>query len=214
MLLRLIVLLLHHLQRVDEGHEVGRAAVERARREVQCRLVAPRAEERVLHDRQQLDVRETELARVLTERRRPRCRDKLSPRSSRRTNRGAPRRSRRRVEPLAFPRVRIQSSSCHSYARSATIERCRAAVGAKAKGRPCRRESGVRLDVELVPVTGVPAGESHRPQSAAAERLHGVGTGDPAVAIADHRHRARIRRPHAELDRVVDAVRAQRSYNR
>src|SRR6185436_20019913 len=43
---------------VDEPHQVLRRAVARARGEVAGALVAPRAVERVLHDRHQLDVRE------------------------------------------------------------------------------------------------------------------------------------------------------------
>ena len=50
------------VQRVDEVHEVLRRAVAAGRREVAGRLVAPRAVERVLHDRQELDVGEAHLA--------------------------------------------------------------------------------------------------------------------------------------------------------
>ncbi len=61
------------VQRVDECHEVGRRPEPRRRREVRRGLVAPRSEERVLHDREQLDVREAVLLHVLGEpRRRPR----------------------------------------------------------------------------------------------------------------------------------------------
>ncbi len=56
------------VQLVDERHEVLGVAVAARRREVARRLVAPRAVERVLHDRQQLDVREAEPRDVLDER--------------------------------------------------------------------------------------------------------------------------------------------------
>ena len=55
------------VQVVDEPHEVLRRAVARARREVAGALVAPRAVERVLHDRHQLDVGEAHALRVLGE---------------------------------------------------------------------------------------------------------------------------------------------------
>ena len=57
------------VQVVDEIHEVLRRAVARARREVAGHLVAPRAVERVLHDRHQLDVREAHALHVLGQRR-------------------------------------------------------------------------------------------------------------------------------------------------
>ena len=55
------------VQRVDEVAEVVRVAEARRRRVVGRDLVAPRAAERVLGDRQELDVREAGLAHVLDE---------------------------------------------------------------------------------------------------------------------------------------------------
>ena len=49
---------------VDELHEFRGRSVAAGRREVSDRLVAPRAVERMLHDRQQLDVRVAELLHV------------------------------------------------------------------------------------------------------------------------------------------------------
>src|ERR1041385_5258543 len=56
------------VQHVDEVHEILRRAVAARRREKSRALVAPRAIERMLHDRQELDVREIHLAHVLGER--------------------------------------------------------------------------------------------------------------------------------------------------
>ena len=53
---------------VDHPHQVGRGAVAGGRGEVPRGLVAPRSVERVLHDRQQLDVRESVRQRVVGER--------------------------------------------------------------------------------------------------------------------------------------------------
>ena len=58
------------VQLVDERHEVGRRAVPGGRREVASGLVAPRPVEGMLHDREQLDVRETGLLHVLDQARR------------------------------------------------------------------------------------------------------------------------------------------------
>ncbi len=55
------------VERVDHRHQVLGRAVARGRREVAGDLVAPRAVERVLHQRHQLDVREAEVAHVLGE---------------------------------------------------------------------------------------------------------------------------------------------------
>ena len=58
------------VQDVDQLHEVLRRAVAGGRREIAGRLVAPRAVERMLGDRHQLDVGESLIARVLGERQR------------------------------------------------------------------------------------------------------------------------------------------------
>ena len=67
------------VQVVDEVHEVLRRAVARARGEVPGDLVAPGAVERVLHDRQQLHVREAKLTDVVGQPR-AQARGKLSER--------------------------------------------------------------------------------------------------------------------------------------
>jgi hypothetical protein len=56
------------VQHVDQVHQVLRRAVARGRREVAGGLVAPGAVERMLRDRQQLDVRESAFAHMVGER--------------------------------------------------------------------------------------------------------------------------------------------------
>ena len=56
------------MQDVDEVHQILRRAVAARRREEAGALIAPRAVERMLHDRQEFDVREVHLAHVLGER--------------------------------------------------------------------------------------------------------------------------------------------------
>ena len=56
------------VQHVDEVHEILRRAVTRRRREIAGRLVTPRAVERMLGDRHQLDVREAHALHVLDQR--------------------------------------------------------------------------------------------------------------------------------------------------
>ena len=81
---------------VDHRHQVGRRAVARRRREVAGGLVPPRSVERVLHDREELDVREPVRQAMLGERDR-RARGSSGSADPRRacdpTIRGGPRRS-------------------------------------------------------------------------------------------------------------------------
>jgi len=59
-----------------------------------------------------------------------------------------------------------------------------------------RAEGG--MDLELVVRSGAEAGDEALPQPAGAERFHGVGAAVPAVEIADHGYRTRVRRPDDE----------------
>ena len=102
------------MQRVDEAREgLGRAEA-RGRREQAERLVAPRAAERMLGDRQQLDMGEAQLGDIGDQ-----PLDRRDPTASRvavagraATSRDAPRRSRSaRRAPAAAARPAIQSSS-------------------------------------------------------------------------------------------------------
>src|ERR1700730_17590555 len=58
------------VQIVDEVHEILRRAVTRRRSEVTCGLISPGTVERMLHDGEQFDVRESELIHVVGETRR------------------------------------------------------------------------------------------------------------------------------------------------
>ena len=94
---------------VDERAEVVGRAEARRRRVVRRHLVAPRAAERVRHDRQQLDVREAEVRRRRRRaRRRARGRSASGcpPAGSAATSRGAPRRSTSAGRAAGPPRAR------------------------------------------------------------------------------------------------------------
>ena len=110
------------MQRVDEEAEVVGGAEPRRRREVRRHLVTPRAAERMLGDRQELDVGEAEIAHVGDEfvGELPVARGPAS------TSRDALRRrssasARRRVARAAAS----HSSSCHSCVEVKTTERLR-----------------------------------------------------------------------------------------
>ena len=143
------------VQVIDEVHEILRRAVASGRREVAGRLVAPRAVERMLHDRQQLDVREAQVGHVLDQRRRrargSRAAVAVVPRA---TNPRAARRSTTaRRGSSRLPRVLSHSPSPHSYSSGQT----RDAVAGRLFPAECERVALVRaitavprLDVVLV----------------------------------------------------------------
>ena len=136
------------VQAVDEVAEVVGRAEARGRRVVAGHLVAPRAGERMLHHRQQLDVREAEVGDVVGE-----LVGELavasaggSPRAGcAATSRGAPRRSRagraagrRRRGARATPRRARRASPPRRPTRSPAAPRCgrRAGRSSGAGGRP------------------------------------------------------------------------------
>ena len=143
---------------VDEVAEVVRRAEAARRREEADDLVAPRAGERMLHHRHQLDVRVAHLAHVRHQRV-----GQLAVgqepvalfRARAATTRGAPRRSTSaaRASRRATARSRIQSSSLHSYAPS--VQMTEAVLGGTSKSPRVRiglveQVAAARADLELV----------------------------------------------------------------
>ncbi len=196
------------VQDVDEVHEVLRRPVARRGREVPGRLVAPRAVERVLGDRQQLDVGEPHVAHVLGE-----------------LVRGLS------IGQVARPVAAAPGTEMHLVDRDRRVERVRRA----ARGHPfavfpavverpgARRGVGRHLgvegeriglfglepvvggdDVEFVPVPARYARHEPFPDSrAVATRRQRMGVRIPRVELADHRDPPRVRRPDAEIGAAV-----------
>ncbi len=199
------------VQRVDEIHEVLGRPEARRRREVAGRLVAPGAGERMLRDRQELDVREAHRARVLREQRRSLA---VRQRPVALVGHAAPgaqvdlvdghRRRREgmiaaRPHPLPVaPRV-VQVP--HDRARAGR-HLMPHAVGVGLVDR-------VALDAgeDAVLVDGAPGDSGHEtvPDAGASDRLEQVLLGIPAVEVAHDRDRGRVRRPDREL-RAGDAA--------
>ena len=186
------------VQRVDERAEVVGRAEARRRREEARHLVAPRAAERVLHHRHQLDVREAEVADVAAE-----VLGELGVAEAlRATSRGAPRRSRSAGRTAARrARSREPSSSSHSW-RGVEDDARRSAAAPRSRTRPGRRGAG----------SSRPGGGA-RTCSARPPRQPGTNSSQipvepsvrigwsapvPAVEVADDADRARVRRPHGE----------------
>ena len=184
------------VQRVDERPELVRSAEARGRREEAGHLVAPRARERVLHDRQQLDVREPELADVRAE-----LLGCL------------------RVGEALAPRAEM-----HLVDRDRLAERLRRAAGLEPvrvpplvpaledeRGRQRRRlgrlGDGVGLEVdravlvpklELVVRPLLDPRHEELPDPGRSERAHRVEQAVPAVEVGDDAYRASVRRPDGE----------------
>ena len=193
------------VQVVDEVHEVLRRAVARARREVTGHLIAPGAVERMLHHRQQLDVREAERAHVVGDGVRqlaiaqvtvalfgdasPRAEVQLvdRPGCAEGVDAGAPAQPVRIVPAI----VEVPHDRCGA----------RRLLGAKGVGIGLvGHEAGARgADVVLVERAGRHTGHHPFPDSrvvaAGAQR---VAVALPAVEIADDRDCAGVRCPHGE----------------
>ena len=194
------------VQAVDQVHQVLRRAVAAGRREVAGRLVAPRAVERVLHHRQELDVREAELGDVVGQRlgqlavgeravRRPPARGA--------TSRGAPRRSpsarrapgARRAAPSSPRRPRRSRASRRPTPSRGGVS----AWNAKRVGLVDAVAVVARRDVVLVARAAPTPGTkpSQIPESPRAGERRDVAA--PAVPVADHADPLGRRRPDREV---------------
>ena len=198
---------------VDEAAQPRRVAEARGRRVKAQRLVAPRAVEGMLGDRQQLDMREAKVRDVGRQRGR-----ELVP-------------AMEAAVGVAPPAARV-----HLVDR----QRCAARIGLGAAGRQraCRRQRlgdgagglgahlrrarvGVALQRKILPVAGADrilvavaldrVRDEQLPDAGAAARAHRVAARVPAVEVADHGHARGVRRPDREAHAVdrVDAL-AQR----
>ena len=202
---------------VDERLEVVRRAEAAGRREEAGDLIAPRAGERVLHHRQQLDVG---VAHLLDVRDQP-----LGQLAVRQvavavvaarapTIRDAPRRptSAGRTTRPAAPARRIHSASCHWYSERVD-DRRRSAAAPRRRTRTDRSSAGCRRRAigsrTCSAARRAPPGTkiSHTPLDA--ERAHRMHASVPAVEVADDADAMGVGRPDGEVD-AVGAADAQR----
>ena len=198
------------MQPLDEGAEVVRRAEARRRRVVARHLVAPRARERVLHHRHQLDVREAEVEHVVGQ-----LVGELEIREA----------------AVALERVQAPRAEVHLVDRDGAAPEVgdRAArepvvvrplvlrpeddrgvlgrhLGAERVGVDLEQEPAVlRADLELVVRARLELGDEQLPDPRRAERAHRVQPPVPAVEVPDDADRARRRRPDGEAD-ALDAV--------
>jgi hypothetical protein len=191
------------VQRVDEGLEVVRRAVARARCEIPGGLVAPRAVERMLHERQQFNVGETHAHCVLSQLLRrltvaePVAVFAAAPRSQVHlvdSHRGVQRIAHR---PLAHPGVVVPdvviAAPHHRPGRRRQLGAACERVGL------VEQRAVTRADAELVALALLHRRHPHLPDAGAIPAWPGrVRIAAPIVELAHHRHGCGIGRPHGE----------------
>ena len=191
---------------VDEARERRRVAVAAGRGEQPDRLVAPRAVERILRDRQQLEMGEAhlgdvghqplgelvvgEIAVALLGHAHPGAEMALVDRDRRVAG------ARRRARPA--------SSDPTTPARQARARprRCAAALGGERERiRLQRQQLAVgALDLVLVGRAPVDPRDEQLPDAALHALAHGVAPAVPAIEVADHGHPTGVRRPDQKRD--------------
>ena len=199
------------VQAIDHRHQIIGRAVARGRREEAGDLISPRAVERMLEDRHQLDVREPEVAAVLADLlpelaiaehlaviAAPRAEVELVDR-----DRGAMRDPRApRPHPLAIgPLVpRLPHHRC----------RRRWMLGARRERIRLVAHDTIRSDDRVLVACAVAdARHGAVPDPGRLARRKGIGAHAPVVPVADHADRTRVRCPHREDGPTVGQVRAE-----
>ena len=196
----------------------SRRAVAAGRREEAGDLVAPRAAERVLQHRQQLDVREAHAPSRTARAARP-ARDRSAsvarPRARGATSRGAPRRSTSAASNHAFAVRRARPSrrrrATRSPRRRHTIDAVAAALEVAAvRIRLLQQRGRTRADLVLVALAVAEVGDEHLPDAAGTSRRIGCTRPSHPLKSPITLTRSRVRRPDGE----VHAARRRRSSSR
>ena len=180
------------------------------RREEADRLIAPRAVERMLADRQQLDMREAQVLHVgdqlvgeLVI-----VREAVAVAAPPGAEMDLVDRDRRASGPGARRASVIQSSSCQSWrGRPTTARRWPAAPRREARaGRPSAAGARHRRRrSRTCRARRADAGQEHLPDAGLDALAHRVAAAVPAVEVADHADARGVRRPDREGD-AVDAL--------
>ncbi len=195
------------VHRVDEGAKLVRRAERRDGRVEARHLIPPGARERVMHDRQQLDVRVAEVLHVRHE-----LLGELAP--------PEPEPPRRRVHLVDRERPDEQVLGAAGGQPVVVLPLVAGAVDDRCGLRRhlCRERERVGLeaklavapdDLELVLRALARAGDDGVPDAGRAGRLEQVDVAVPAVPVADHRDLLGVRRPHGERHAAVDEMGAE-----
>ena len=192
---------------VHEQLEILGRAEARRRREVAEDLIAPRARERMLHHRQQLDMREAHLLHV---RHQPLGHLAIGEKAVAVLGHAHP---RPEVHLVGRHRLRQPRAPCGTRGLPRLIvpaigrgvvddrgglrrrlERPRERIGLLQN----RAGSGANLELVFLAVRQV--GDEHFPHAARREQPHRMDSAVPAVEVADHADAVGVGRPHREVD--------------
>ena len=190
------------VQRVDHGGKVVGVPEPGRRCVVAGDLVAPRAVERVLGHRQQLDVREAEAAAMLDE-----LLGRLSVPEPRPVGVAHPRaevdlvgRHRRPIRiGLGSPAHPVVIGPCIDRWIPDARRRLRSDLHGEGERIGLQAQLAVVAEhLELVELADADAGDEDLPDARCAHRAHRHQAAVPAIEVADDAHAARVRRPHRE----------------
>ncbi len=187
---------------IDEVPEVVRRAHRRHRRVEAGDLVPPRARVRVVHDRQQLDMRETEVADVRRE-----LVGELAPPKTFPPRRRVQLIRRHRPLELLLLAPRVDPVVVMPFVFGLEDHR----RGLRRELRLERNRVGLLASVEVVLVV-LPDRrvlDDAFPDPGGVDRFELVARGVPVVEVADHAHVLRVRCPDREPHAALDAVRTE-----
>ncbi len=193
------------VQAVDQQAKAVRVAVAGGRREIAGALVAPGGVERVLHHRQQLDVREAQINHV-----RHQLVGDFGVTEKPAVRRPAPGTEMQLVDAdrLAVPVAGGAAFEPGPIApgvlagRHHATGRGRAQLGGAGAGVGLQQQALRRAQLELVQRARRDAGDEQLPHTAVATISHRMPAAVPAVPVTDHRHAVGVRRPHGKQHAV------------
>ena len=205
---------------IDEVFEVFGRAEPAGRREEAEHLVAPRSRKRMLHDRQQLDVREPELLHVGNE---PRGELAIGEKAVAVLRHASPRAevhlvSRQRPVAASRPAAAWRHPLAVVPGVPGDVADHRRRLRRRLEGHAewiafLQQRAGARADLELVSFAVGQFGDEELPDAGRNQPTHRMRSSVPAVEIADDADAVGVRRPHREMhaDRRarVHAMRAQ-----
>ena len=191
------------VQMVDEEPEVvGRAHRRDGRVEVR-HLVAPRAGVRVMHHRQQLDVREPDVLHV-----RGQLDRELAPAEALPPRRRMHLVDRHRPLERLLRTSRVEPVGVEPLVLGAGTPRTPSSAAA-----PARRRAGSAfspsVEMELVALPRRRRLDDAVPDARRVDGRQRIGSRVPVVEVADHAHVPRVRRPHRETDARLDRMCAE-----
>ena len=195
------------VERVDERAELVRLAHRRLRRVEARHLIAPRARERVVHHRHELDVGEAEVVRVGDE-----LLGELLPAEPQPPRLGMHLVRRDRLLQRIEGAAALEPVVVRPLVPRAVDARCRLRRHLGVEGEGIGLEAQLPVGAVHLVLVGVALGglgHERGPDPRGTLRLERMHAAVPEVPVADDRDAARVRRPDRERDALVGHVRAK-----